>query len=187
MLLKQEEVSFYLGDWEGTKGVTKVERTQTADATEGWTVQPVPLHPILGFPKFSWATFVYRSLTEWGGNTSVTFTHMLYLSSEWTSWSPGLLTSSQVTLVRVSWTPEPWALIEWAGMSAGRSEGTELVSLEVPSCLQEPARQDCSLLFELLHQGFEGELYVFPWLTLPDCVTQPVIWVSRQSSYANSL
>lgn len=34
-LLKQEEVSFYLGDWEGTKGVTKVERAQTADATEG--------------------------------------------------------------------------------------------------------------------------------------------------------
>lgn len=51
VLLKQEEVSFYLGNCEGTKGVTKVERAQTADVTECWIVQPIPLHPILGFPE----------------------------------------------------------------------------------------------------------------------------------------
>lgn len=93
MLLKQEAVSFSLGNWEGTKGVTKVDRTQTADAIErsNSTTNSSASSSRLTETFTSCACICSLAGVGW---ELVWHAHMQCLLSKRTGWSPGLLTSS---------------------------------------------------------------------------------------------
>lgn len=112
-----------------------------------------------------------------GWEHQVTFTHMPYFASKQTSWSPGLLISSLVMLVRVSGLLKP--VIKWAGMCAWWSWGVELGFW---SCLLSSRRQLDKWVDRLLTSACTPRLWMtiecLPGYTPQACMTQLVIWVS---------